>query len=88
MNKTDPAIMKRTELANAVLAQAEEEETTKQQAIEIAVLQTQKMQALEAKLNEQLANIATNSGNSIPGRITATIDTNTSGCGEEAQLVP
>ena len=42
MNKTDPAIMKRTELANAVITQSEEEETTKRQAIEIAVLQTQK----------------------------------------------
>ena len=69
MNKTDPAIMKRTELANAVLAQSEEEQIVKRQAIEIAVLQTQKIQALEAKLNEQLANIATNSGNSIPGWI-------------------
>ena len=78
INKTDPAIMKRTELANAVLAQSEEEETTKRKAIEIAVLQTQKIQALEAKINEQLANIATNSGNSIPGWISATIDTSTS----------
>ena len=54
MNKTDPAIMKRTELANTVLAQSEEEEEkiTKRQAIEIVVLQTQKIQALEAKLNK------------------------------------
>ena len=28
MNKTDPAIMKRTELANAVLTQTKEDETT------------------------------------------------------------
>ena len=79
MNKIDPAIMKRRQLANAVLAQSEEAKTTKRQAIEIVVLQTQKIQALEAKLNEQLANIATNSGNSISRRIPATIDTSTSG---------
>ena len=67
MNKTDPAIMKCTELANAVLAQTKEDETNQRQALEIAVLQTQKIQALEARLEQQLANIATN--NSIPQRI-------------------
>ena len=70
-----------TKLANSVLAQSEEEETTKRQATKIAVLQTQKIQALEAKLNDQLATIATSSGNSIPGQIPATIDTSTSGGG-------
>ena len=79
MNKTDPAIMRRKELANAALAQTKEDETTQRQALEIVVLQTQQIQALEAKLEQQLANIATNSGNSIPGRIPATIDTNNSG---------
>ena len=43
MNKTDPAIMRRTELTNAALAQTKEDETTQQQAMEIAVLQTQKI---------------------------------------------
>ena len=47
--------------------------------MEIVVLQTQKIQALEEKLEQGLANIATNSGSSIPGRILATIDTSTSG---------
>ena len=89
MNKTNPAIMRRKELANAALAQTKEDETTQRQALEIAVLQTQKIQALEAKLEQQLANIATNSGNSIPGRIPATIDTSNSGSGgAEVSLIP
>ena len=79
MNKTDPAIMKRTELANAVLAQTKEDETNQREALEIAVLQTQKIQALEAKIEQQLANIVTN--NSVPGRIPASIDTSSSGSG-------
>ena len=79
MNKTNPAIMQRTELANEALAQTKEDKTIQRQAMEIAVLQTQKIQALEAKLEQQLANIATNSGSSIPRRIPATIDTSTSG---------
>ena len=81
MNKIDPAIMRRKELANAALAQTKEDETTQQQALEIAVLQTQKIEALEAKLEQQLANIATNNGNSIPRRIPATIDTSNSRSG-------
>ena len=79
MNRTDPVIMKRTELANAVLAQTKEDETNQQQALEIAVLQTQKIQALEARLEQQLANIATN--NSVPGRIPASINTSGSKSG-------
>ena len=39
MNKTDPAIMKRTEVDDVVLTQTEEEETTKRQTLGIAVLQ-------------------------------------------------
>ena len=78
MNKTDPAIMGHTELANAALAQTKEDKITQRQAMEIAVLQTQKIQALKAKLEQQLANITTNSDNSIPGRISAMIDTSTS----------
>ena len=50
MNKTDPAIMKRTELANAAMAQTKEDESNKLQALEIAVLQTKKIQELKAKI--------------------------------------
>ena len=60
MNKTNLAITKCTELANMVLAQTKEDEINQQDALEIAVLQTQKIQALEARLEQQLANIATN----------------------------
>ena len=81
MNKTNPAIMQSKELANAALAQTKEDETTQRKALEIAVLQIQKNRALEAKLEQQLANIATNSSNSILGRIPTTIDTSTSGGG-------
>ena len=79
MNKTNLAITKCTELANMVLAQTKEDEINQQDALEIAVLQTQKIQALEARLEQQLANIATN--NSVPGRIPASIDTSGSGSG-------
>ena len=78
MNKTDPAIMKRMELANAALAQTKEDESNQQQALEIAVLQTKKIQELEAKIEQQLANSATNS---IPRRIPALIDTSSTGSG-------
>ena len=79
MNKTNPAIMGRTELANTALSQTKDNKTTQQQAMEIVVLQTQKLQVLEDKLKQQLANIATNSGSSIPRQISATIDTSISG---------
>ena len=49
MNKTVPAIMKRTELANAVLTQTKEDETTQRQALEIAVLQTHKNPGIRSK---------------------------------------
>ena len=64
---------------NAALAQTKEDETIQLQAIKVAVLQSQKIQELEAKIEEQLANIVTN--NSIPGRIPASIDTSNSGSG-------
>ena len=71
--------MKRTELANAVLAQTKEDETNQRQALEIAVLQTQKIQELEARIEQQqLANSATNE---VPGRIPASINTGSSGSG-------
>ncbi|OEU17011.1 hypothetical protein FRACYDRAFT_239612 [Fragilariopsis cylindrus CCMP1102] len=76
MNKTDPAIMKRTELANAVLAQNREDENAQRQASEVLVLQTQKIQELEARIEQQqLANSATNQ---VPGRIPASISTGSS----------
>ena len=76
MNRTDPAIMKRKELANAAMAQTMEDDTDRRAAQEILVLQTEKIQALEEKLNLQMANSATNSN--IPGRIPALIDTSDS----------
>ena len=42
MNRTDPAIMKRKELANAVQAQTKEVDSNQRQALEISILQTQK----------------------------------------------
>ena len=76
MNKTDPAIMKRTELANAVLAQSKEDEDAQRQASEVLVLQTQKIQELEARIEQQqLANSATNM---VPGRIPTSISTGSS----------
>ena len=52
-----------------------EDDTNQQAALEIAVLQTKKIQDLEERLNQQMANIATNS---IPGRIPASINTSDS----------
>ena len=66
MNKTDPAIMQQKEQANAVLGQTKEHEETQRQDLEVTVLQTRKVQALEAKLKQQITNIATSSGSSIP----------------------
>ena len=87
MNKTDPAIMQRKELANVALAQTKKDERTQRQALEVPVLRTQKIRALKAKLKQQLANIATSSGSSTPGRIPATIDTSTSGGGSTTVTV-
>ena len=76
MNKTDPAIMKRTELANAALAQSKEDDDAQRQAAEVLVLQTQKIQELEARIEQQqLANSATNM---VPGRIPTSISTGSS----------
>ena len=87
MNKTDPAIMRQKERANEVLNQTKKHEATQRQALEVAVLQTQKLQELEAKLKQQIANIATSSDNNIPGRIPATINTNSSGCGSTTRTI-
>ena len=87
MNKTNLAIMQQKEQVNAVLDQTKEHEETQQQALEVAVLQSQKLQALRAKIEQQIANIATSSGSSIPRRILATIDTNSSGGGSTKALL-
>ena len=76
LNRTDPAIMRQKELANATMAQTMEDETNQRAAQEILVLQTKKIQDLEEKLNLQIANSVTN--NNIPGRIPALIDTSDS----------
>ena len=55
--------------------------------MEVAVLQTQKIQELETKLEQQLANIATSSSGSIPERIPAIIDTSTGGGGSTTSTV-
>ena len=60
---------------------------TQRQHMEVAVLKTQNIQELKMKLEQQLANIATSSGGSIPGRILATIDTRTSGGGSTTSTV-
>ena len=60
---------------------------TQRQALEVAVLKTQKLQALEAKLEQQIAKIATSSGSNIPGRIPATIDTSIGGGGSITSTV-
>ena len=73
LNRTDPAIMRQKELANATMAQTMEDETNQQAAQEILVLQTKKIQELEEQLKE-VANSVTN----IPGRIPASIDTSDS----------
>ena len=46
-------MVQRKEQANAVLGQTKEHEETQQQALEVAVLNTQKLQALEANLDNK-----------------------------------
>ena len=71
--------MGRKEQASVVQDQAKESEETWKKHLEVAVLQTEKIQAMEEKLEQELGNIATNSDGSIPGRIPATINTSTNG---------
>ena len=40
LNKINPSIIQRKELANAALAQTKEDKTTQRQALKVAVLQT------------------------------------------------
>ena len=79
MNKTNTVIMRQKEQMNAVLDQNKEHKVTQRQALEVTVFQTQKLQTLEAKLKQQIANIITSSGSSTPGQVPETIDTNSSG---------
>ena len=55
--------------------------------MEVAVLQTQKTQELETKLEQQLANIATSCRSIIPRRIPEATDTSTSGGGSTTIIV-
>ena len=53
MKKTDSVIMWWKEQANAVLNQTKVHEEIKRKALEVAVLQTHKLKALEKKLNNK-----------------------------------
>ena len=75
MNRTDPAIMRRKELANAAMKQTEEDDTDRRTQQELAILQTQKIQELQEQLKE-VANSVTK--NNFTGRIPALIDTSDS----------
>ena len=75
MNRTDTLVMQRQEQVNAVLKQANQQEENQQKHIKVAVLQMQKIQALEKKLEQQLANSSTRVRDSIQGWIPASIDT-------------
>ena len=55
--------------------------------MKVAILQTHNIQELETKLQQQIANMVTDSGGSIPGRVLAIIDTNTSGGGSMTSTV-
>ena len=79
INLTNQAIIQQKEQSNAILDQTKEQEEMQQHHMEMVVLQTQKIQELEIKFVQQLANIATSSGGSIPVQIPVTIDTSTSG---------
>ena len=76
LNRTDPAITKQKKIANAAMTKTMEDDTDRQAQIEMAVLQTKKIQELEERLNQQMANSATNTN--IPGRIPASIDSSDS----------
>ena len=47
MNVTNPSFMQRKEQANAVMNQTKRREETQRQHMEVAILQTQKIQELE-----------------------------------------
>ena len=56
-------------------------EENQQKHLEVTVLQTGKFQAMEEKLEQELANITTRDGGSIPKQIPATVNTGTSSRG-------
>ena len=84
---TNSAIMQQKEPANVVLNQIKEGEEAQWQHMKVAVLQTQKIQELETKVEQQLANITTSNDGSVLRRIPATIGTNTSGGGSTTSTV-
>ena len=51
--KTDPLVMQRQEQANAALEQTTQQQDNHQKQIEVAILQTQKIQALEENLHNK-----------------------------------
>ena len=51
INKTDPAVLQQKEQADTVLEQTKEHKTTQRQALEVAVLQTQKLKAFALALS-------------------------------------
>ena len=66
MNKTGSLVMQRQQQANTVLKQASQQQEDHNKN-EVAILQTQKIQALEEKLGQQMANNATSvGGGSVP----------------------
>ena len=77
MDKTDPLVLRQQEQANiAALGQATQQLDNQQKQIKMAILQTQKIQALKEKLVQQIGNSATSvGGGSIPGQISALSDT-------------
>ena len=79
MNVTDPSVIRRNEQANIVTNQDKQREETQRQQIELAILQTQKIQELEMKIQEQTANIVTDNHCGIPRQVLAPINTNTNG---------
>ena len=67
MNLTEPAIIWWKKQAHVIPDQIKEREETQRQHMEVVVLQTQ------TKFEQQLVNVATSSGGSIPEQIPATI---------------
>ena len=79
MNVTDPSVIRWNEQANVVVNQYKQRDETRRQQMELAIMQTQKIQELEMKIQEQTANIVTDNCGGIPRQVLAPINTNTSG---------
>ena len=79
MNVTDPSVIRRNEQANVFINQYKQREETQRQQMELAILQTQKIQELEMTIQEQTTNIVTDNRGGIPRQVLAPINNNTSG---------